>query len=172
MFFCFFYLALFVFSCQSVNDCEKIDESEREQRAEMVEWVVRGDKLEDCEERSEWPVEGRALCAKTEVRKGAIFFFSFFSFLFFLFSCKCYVESHMQRIGFVSLPILMYLMNAAFRFQFRHFPKKITSRPHYLQQNDKKEQKKRKLLNISDLKAWTQSLVCVTSFVPPVPSSA
>lgn len=39
---------------------------------------------------------------------------------FFLFSCKCCVEFRMQREDFVTLQILMYLMDAAFRFPLVH----------------------------------------------------
>lgn len=53
---------------------------------------------------------------------------------------------------------------------------KITTRQHYPQKTTKKHNKNKskqwKLLNISDFKAGTQSIVCVTSFVPPVPLSA
>ena len=74
--------------------------------------VQRGGRVEREVQDKEW----KGVCVgEGRVRKGAIFFF---------LSCKCCVDFHMQRKGFVTLPILMYLMNAAFRFSivvYQHF---------------------------------------------------
>lgn len=58
--------------------------------------------------KKEWQGEGPR--AQKQSEKEPSFFFVC------LFSCKCCVDFHMQRKGFVTWQILMYLINAAFRF--------------------------------------------------------